>query len=145
MWRRLMLALVVAFLTASVPVSADAADGGENVQTGTFTFTSPTCVPFADVGFIVCGAAGTINYHLVFTPSGNENSWFKVTDFTGTVFTGVLTGTVFGICPPSPACPSMTFASESAMVLVHLRPGGTGFILVNHPSPAPLPHEVPVP
>lgn len=138
MWRRLILAGVLALLAVlgGVPVRAAANDG--SVQTGTFSFPetgAPLCVPFADVGFVVCGLSGTIDYHLVFTPSGNENSWFKVQDFTGTVLV---------LCPSYPNCLQMSFSQDSAMVLVHLGPDRPDFILVNHPS-APLPHRVTLP
>jgi len=43
------------------------------------------CQTFPDVGFAVCGTAGTVDYQVKFTPSGNENSWFKVQGFTGVV------------------------------------------------------------
>lgn len=143
MWRRLMLAGLLAFLVAlaGTPVGAAASDG--SVRTGTFTFPvtgTPTCVPFADVGFVVCGLSGTIDYHLVFTPSGNENSWFEVQDFTGAVFQC----TDPPLCLPLPSLPLMSFTGDSAMVLVHLGPDRPHFILVNHPS-TPLPHQVPLP
>jgi hypothetical protein len=137
MCRRLMLAGVLAILVALVAVPGEAAASGGSVQTGTFTFPAgtTTCVPFTDVGFVVCGISGTIDYQLVFTPSGDENSWFKVQDFTGTVTE---------LCIAYPSCPSMSFAGDSAMVLVHLGPDRPNFILVNHPS-TPLPHQVPLP
>lgn len=138
MWRRLMLAGALALFVALGAVAVEAAASDGSVQTGTFTFPvtgTPTCVPFADVGLVVCGLSGTIDYHLVFAPSGNENSWFKVQDFTGTVSV---------LCATSPVCPHMSFAHDSAMVLVHLGPDRPDFILVNHPS-APLPHRVTLP
>ena len=137
MWRVLLAGGLALFLAlAPVPIGAAASEG--RVQTGTFTFPAtgtPTCVPFADVGFVVCGLSGTVDYHLVFTPSGNENSWFNVQDFTGTVYV---------LCPTFPVCPQMSFAHESAMVLVHLGPDRPDFILVNHSS-VPVDHRVTLP
>jgi hypothetical protein len=137
MCRRLMLAGVLAILAALGVVPVEAAASGGSVRTGTFTFPAgtTTCVPFTDVGFVVCGISGAIDYHLVFTASGDENSWFKVQDFTGTIAE---------LCATYPSCPSMSFAGDSAMVLVHLGPDRPNFILVNHPS-TPLPHQVPLP
>ena len=137
MCRRLMLATGLAILLAVAAVPAEAAASGASAQTGTFTIPAgtTTCVPFTDVGFVVCGVSGTVEYHLLFTPSGDENSWFKVDGFTGTVTQ---------LCATYPFCPSMSFTGDSAMVLVHLGPDRPDFILVNHPS-TPLPHQVPLP
>ena len=139
MWRRLILAGALALFGVLGAVPAEVAAGGARLQTGTFMFSPATpCMPFPEVGFAVCGVSGTVDYHLVFTPSGNENSWFKVRDFTGAVFR----------CNPQ-TCPPfgqflMSFSGDSAMVLVHLGPNRPDFILVNHPS-APLPHRVTLP
>lgn len=134
MRRRLRLAGVLAFLLTLVAVPVEAGQGGGIVGKGTFVFPAGTvtCVPFGDVGFVVCGTSGTVDYHLRFTPSSNENSWFKVEDFTGTVTE---------ICPTYPVCRSMSFTGDSAMLLVHLGPERPNFILANHPS-AELPHRV---
>ena len=141
-WRRLMLAGALALSAAfgAVPVEVAASEGGVRTGTVTFPVLGTPCLEFADVGFLVCGISGTVDYHLVFTPSGNENSWFKVQNFTGAIFA----------CPNPPFClplPSLLLASftgDSAMVLVHLGPDRPDFILVNHPS-APLPHRVTLP
>ena len=132
--RRLWLAGVIAFLLTLMAVPVEAGEGGGRIEKGTFIFPAGTvtCVPFGDVGFVVCGTSGTVDYHLRFTPSSNENSWFKVEDFTGTVSE---------ICPTYPVCRSLSFAGDSAMLLVHLGPDRPNFILANHPS-APLPHRV---
>lgn len=131
---RLRLAGVLALLLTLVAVPVEASAGGSRIMTGTFIFPvgTVTCVPFTDVGFVVCGTSGVVRYHLVFTPSSNENSWFKVEDFTGTVSE---------ICPTYPLCRSMSFTLDSAMLLVHLGPDRPNFILVNHSS-AQLPHKV---
>ncbi len=142
MWRRLMLAGALALFAVLGAGPAEVAASGATIQTGTFTFPvpgAPPCLTFPDVGFAVCGVSGTVDYHLVFTPSGNENSWFKVQDFTGAVFQcNDSTCSSFG------ADPLMSFSGDSAMVLVHLGPDRPDFILVNHPS-APLPHRVALP
>ncbi len=138
--RRLMLAGSFALFVVLGAVPAEVAASGATKQIGSFTFpaTGP-CQTFADVGFAVCGLAGTVDYHLVFTPSGNENSWFKAQDFTGAVFR-----CNDSTCSSYGPVPLMLFSGDSAMVQVHLGPDRPDFILVNHPS-APLPHRVTLP
>lgn len=125
-------AAAIATLLSSASVWADGDSATVVTNSGSFS----GCQAFTDVGLLVCGTASDIEYHLVFTPSGNENSWFKVENFTGTVTQ---------LCPTFPACASLPFSHESGMVLVHLGPNRPDFILVNHPSPAPLPHRVDMP
>ena len=138
MFGRLMLAGSLALIVLLGAVPAEVAASGATKQIGSFTFPATgACQTFADVGFAVCGVSGTVDYHLVFTPSGNENSWFKVQGFTGTVF-GCITPTC------SLLVPLMPFSDASAMVQVHLGPNRPDFILVNHPS-APVPHRVELP
>jgi hypothetical protein len=123
------LAAAIATVISVAPVQA-AGDGATVVRN-----TGPVSgcpLSFPDVGLAVCGNASDVEYQLVFTPSGNENSWFKVENFTGTV-TVLSTGQ------------RMQFTHESATLLVHRGPQRPDFILINHPSPAPLPHQIAVP
>lgn len=140
-FRRLMLAGSFALFVVVGAVPAEVLASSAIIQTGTVTFPVPgvPCLPFADVGFAVCGVSGTVDYHLVFTPSGNENSWFKVQDFTGAVL-----GCNNPTCSSFGPAPLMQFSGASAMVLVHLGPDRPDFILVNHPS-APVPHRIELP
>ncbi len=119
--------------------SATPGEAGATVQKGTVDFgaTPGVCMFFADVALGVCGSGGTVDYHIVLTPSGNENSHFDVNGFTGCV---TLTGTLAGCIP------AFTFAAPvSALVLIHLgdQPGKP-FALVNH-GPAGVPHRIALP
>jgi len=127
----------LALLLVLGAVPAEVAAGGAVIQRGTFTFPATgACQTFPDVGFAVCGTAGTVDYQVKFTPSGNENSWFKVQGFTGVVLRCI-----------TPTCsalvPLMQFSDASAKVMVHLGPNRADFILVNHPS-VPVPHRIPL-
>jgi len=134
-FRRLMFTGSLALLLVLGAVPAEVAAGGAVIQRGSFTFPATgACQTFPDVGFAVCGTAGTVDYQVKFTPSGNENSWFKVQGFTGVVLR----------CT-DPTCsasfPLMPFSDASAKVMVHLGPNRADFILVNHPS-VPVPHRI---
>ena len=137
---RLMFTGSLALLLVLGAVPAEVAAGGAVIQRGTFTFPAMgACQTFPDVGFAVCGTAGTVDYQVKFTPSGNENSWFKVQGFTGVILRCII-NTACSAWDPLSAVP---FSDASAKVMVHLGPNRPDFILVNHPS-VPVPHRIPL-
>lgn len=117
--------------------SATPGYAGATVQNGTVDFgTAPGCMLFADVALGVCGTAGTVDYHIVLTPSGNENSHFEVNGFTGYVCEITTAGCIPALAFPQPV---------SALVLIHLgEQPGKPFALVNH-GPAGVPHRIALP
>ena len=85
--RRLLLAaaaassLLVGCLATGIAAYAD----GAQVVNGTRDFgATPGCQTFPELlNLTVCGIRGTVDYHLVFAPNGNENSHFDVEGVTG--------------------------------------------------------------
>lgn len=129
--------VTTAFFTFALLLAtgATALADGASVQRGTVTFATiggaPTCIPFADVGALVCGFSGTVEFLVVITPSGNENSHFNVTNFTGFVIGG----------PAGCTAATCAFANASGLVVLHLgdQPSKP-LILINH-GPEGVPHR----
>jgi hypothetical protein len=122
------IALALLFAFSSVAFA-----DGANVMNGRVTFspTSP-CLPFPEVGASVCGRSGTVDFHIVQTPSGNENSHFKVENFTGFIVGG----------PMHCTQATCSLTNASGMVVLHLGPEPSRpMILVNH-GPEGVPHRI---
>ena len=116
--------LMVGCLATGIAAQAD----GAQVVNGTVDFSqTPGCQTFPELlGITVCASSGTVDYHLVFTPNGNENSHFEVEGVTGFA-------TLDGQFLP--------FVDASGLVVIHLGDQSSKpMILVNH-GPDYIPHR----
>jgi len=130
---------VALFLVATIgllsSVGTAQADGAL-VQTGSVTFPLPPplppCLSFPEVapGLQVCGIGGSVDYHLVFTPQGNENSQFDVHGFTGSVLLGGL--------------PLFVFTTPvDAHIVLHLGDQPSKPLILVNQGPPGVPHKLP--